>query len=164
MGFPRQEYWSGLPFPSPGDLPEPGIEPVSPVLAGGFFTTELPGKPFLVLWSRLKLSWVFCKIDISFSVLCFLKCIFSVPLHHLYLNLLFPLSLLLCILQLRFHSLQFLFSETLSWKGSFDLLLLLVFQGSDCIIRPYLYHSGVCLQCVSGIVLTPSQSLLLFPA
>ena len=43
MGFPRQEYWSGLPFPSSGDLPDPGIEPaslMSPALAGGFFTTS----------------------------------------------------------------------------------------------------------------------------
>ena len=45
MGFPRQEYWSGLLFPSPGDLPDPGIKPESPALAGRFFTTELPGKP-----------------------------------------------------------------------------------------------------------------------
>ena len=45
MGFSRQEYWSGLPFPPPGDLPDPGIEPESPVLAGGFFTTEPPGEP-----------------------------------------------------------------------------------------------------------------------
>ena len=45
MGFARQEYWSGLPFPSPGDLPDPGIELMSPILAGGFFTTEPPGKP-----------------------------------------------------------------------------------------------------------------------
>ena len=45
MGFSRQEYWSGLPFPFPGDLPDPGIEPNSPALAGGFFTTEPPGKP-----------------------------------------------------------------------------------------------------------------------
>ena len=45
MGFPRQEYWSGLPFPSPGDLPNPGTEPVSPALAGGFFTTEPSGLP-----------------------------------------------------------------------------------------------------------------------
>ena len=45
VGFSRQEYWSGLSFPSPGDLPHPGIEPVSPILAGGFFTTEPPGKP-----------------------------------------------------------------------------------------------------------------------
>ena len=47
MGFPRQEYWSGLPFPSSGNLPDPGIEPMStasPALAGGFFTTEPPGK------------------------------------------------------------------------------------------------------------------------
>ena len=47
MGFPRQEHWSGVPFPSPGDLPDPGIEPASPVLAGGFFTPEPPGKPVL---------------------------------------------------------------------------------------------------------------------
>ena len=45
MEFSRQEYWSGLPFPPPVDLPDPGIEPVSPALAGGFFTTEPPGKP-----------------------------------------------------------------------------------------------------------------------
>ena len=46
MRFPRQGYWSGLPFHSPGDLPDPGIEPESPRLAGGSFTTEPPGKPF----------------------------------------------------------------------------------------------------------------------
>ena len=43
MEFSRQEYWRGLPFPSPGDLPDPGIEPMSlasPALAGGFFTTS----------------------------------------------------------------------------------------------------------------------------
>ena len=45
MGFFRQESWSGLPFPPPGDLPKPGIKPVSPALEGGFFTTETPGKP-----------------------------------------------------------------------------------------------------------------------
>ena len=43
MGYPMQEYWSGLPFPSPEDLPDPGIKPeslASPALAGGFFTTS----------------------------------------------------------------------------------------------------------------------------
>ena len=45
MGFSRQQYWSGLPFPSPGDLPNPGIEPMSLALADGFFTTEPPRKP-----------------------------------------------------------------------------------------------------------------------
>ena len=45
MGFPRQEYWSGSPFPFPGDLLDPGIESTSLALAGRVFTTELPGKP-----------------------------------------------------------------------------------------------------------------------
>ena len=44
MGFARQEYSSGLPFPPQGDIPNPGIEPRSPAFAGGFFTTEPPGK------------------------------------------------------------------------------------------------------------------------
>ena len=48
MGFPRQEHWSALPLPPPGDLPNQGTEPMSsasPALAGRFFTTEPPGKP-----------------------------------------------------------------------------------------------------------------------
>ena len=45
MGFSRLEYWSGLLFPFPGDLPDPGIKPESPALAGAFFTTEPPGMP-----------------------------------------------------------------------------------------------------------------------
>ena len=49
MGFPRQEYWSGLPFPSPGDRPKPGIEPETPTLTGELLTTEPPGKPNLCL-------------------------------------------------------------------------------------------------------------------
>ena len=48
MGFPRQEYWSGLPSATQGDIPDPGIEPTSLAslaLAGGFFTSGQPGKP-----------------------------------------------------------------------------------------------------------------------
>ena len=56
MGFPRQEYWSGSPFPSPGDLPDPGIEPQSPALAGGFFTTEPPGES-----SKNDTDWFYSK-------------------------------------------------------------------------------------------------------
>ena len=44
VAFSRKEYWSGLPFPSPGDLPNPETEPLSPALAGKFFTSEPPGK------------------------------------------------------------------------------------------------------------------------
>ena len=50
MGFPQHEYWSGLPFPSPGDLPNPGVEPGSPALQADSLLTESPGK----LW----LGWV----------------------------------------------------------------------------------------------------------
>ena len=49
MGFSRQEYWSGLPFLSPGDLPGPGIQSTCPALAGGFFTTEPCGKPGILI-------------------------------------------------------------------------------------------------------------------
>ena len=45
MEFPRQEYWNGLVFPSPGYLHNPGTEPESPALTGGLLTTEPPGKP-----------------------------------------------------------------------------------------------------------------------
>ena len=55
MGFPRQEYWSGLPFAAPGDLPDPEIEPGSPPLAGRFFTTEPPGKPS---YGELSANWL----------------------------------------------------------------------------------------------------------
>ena len=48
MGFPRQEYGSKLPLPSPGDRPDPGIKPTSPTLAGGFFTAEPLGRPQII--------------------------------------------------------------------------------------------------------------------
>ena len=54
MGFSRQEYWSGLPFPSPGDLPDPGIEPRSPALQADALTSEPRGKPLTILDSVLK--------------------------------------------------------------------------------------------------------------
>ena len=57
MGFPRQEYWSGLPFPSPGDLPDPGIKPTSPALTGRFFTTEPPGKPVYMAIINARCPW-----------------------------------------------------------------------------------------------------------
>ena len=59
MGFSRQEYWSGLPRPSPGDLPDPGIEAASPTRAGAFFTTEPPGKP-LALCTDPQLCLALC--------------------------------------------------------------------------------------------------------
>ena len=60
-GFSRQEYWSGLPFPSPGDLPNPGIKPTSPALAGRFLTPVPPAKPLVLLSRYLPVSCRFLK-------------------------------------------------------------------------------------------------------
>ena len=61
MGFSRQEYWSGLPFPSPGDLPDPGIEPKSPALQADSLPTEPPGKPVCFCLISLKSqTWDTC--------------------------------------------------------------------------------------------------------
>ena len=49
IGFPRQEYWSGLPFPPPGDFPNPRIKPASPALAGGFLPAKPQGKPHIYI-------------------------------------------------------------------------------------------------------------------
>ena len=57
MGLSRQEDWSGLPFPSPGHLPDRKVEPTAPALAGGLFITESPGKP------RLYNCELFIEID-----------------------------------------------------------------------------------------------------
>ena len=68
MGFPRQEDWSGLSFASPGDLPDPGIEPVSlasPALADGIFTTALPGKPLTVFILLVLLPIFSVRINLS---------------------------------------------------------------------------------------------------
>ena len=56
MRFARQEYWSGLPFPSAGCFSDPGTEPASPALIGGFFTTEQPGKPLIPVCAVLCLE------------------------------------------------------------------------------------------------------------
>ena len=80
MGFPRQEYWTGLPFLSPRDLPDPGIQPTSPSLAGELFTAELPGRPQLtaiLLYTLLEVrhtwgntwaetdTWAVCEVGES---------------------------------------------------------------------------------------------------
>jgi len=62
MGFPGQEYWNGLPFPSPGDLSDPGIELASPALAGGFFSSEPPGIP---IW--LVIYFKYSNVHMSFQ-------------------------------------------------------------------------------------------------
>ena len=70
-GFSRQEYWSGLPLPSPGDLPNPGIEPRSPTLQADALTSEPPGKP----WKNFN-AWVKC------GLYCEADCELMEPLHR----------------------------------------------------------------------------------
>ena len=63
IGFPSQEYWSGLPFPSPSDLPNPGIKPTSLTLAGGLFIPEPPGKPSIKWGSNVIILHVFNQLS-----------------------------------------------------------------------------------------------------
>ena len=67
MGHPRQEYWSAEPFPSPWDLPDSGIKPMSPALAGRFFVTEVPKNPctgldLFVNIISFSASWQCCEV------------------------------------------------------------------------------------------------------
>ena len=98
MGFSRQEYWSGLPFPSPGDLPNPGIEPESPALEADALTSEPPGKPKNTgVGSLFLLQWIFPTQESNWSllhcrqILYQLSCQESPKIKHLdnilYLNL-----------------------------------------------------------------------------
>ena len=85
MGFLRQEYWSRLPFPSPGDLPDRGMELPSPALAGGFFTAESQGSPCIMVKPFKKMLFMpnkgsaqsfdlLCKlVYVNFRGYCFLK-------------------------------------------------------------------------------------------
>ena len=70
MEFPRQDYWGGLSFPSPGGPPNPGIKPMSPApLAGGFFTIKPPGKPPVLMGdNKTKNLKLFFKMVSSFKV------------------------------------------------------------------------------------------------
>ena len=70
MGFSRQEYWNGLPFPSPGDLPDPGIEPRSPALQTDALPSEPPRKPIcrLHIWKFIYLIKFICKTKSTLGV------------------------------------------------------------------------------------------------
>ena len=88
--FSRQEYWSGMPFPSLGDLPNPGIKPESPALAGEFFTTAPPGKPYnnhtniyfssISIFKRFYIHYLKCKCLL-------LHLIWNIPLKVLYFSI-----------------------------------------------------------------------------
>ena len=92
MGFPRQKYWSRLPFPSPEDLPDTGVKLASPALAGGFFATEPSGKPLsysyplnihFCLVKEKNVAYLcinFCKNVLSLMMWNFSVVIYVIPL------------------------------------------------------------------------------------
>ena len=102
MELPRQEYWSGFPFPSPGGLPRPGIKPASPSLAGRFFTFEMLGKPATLQFSgKLKhpfashqeLQRIFLlhrginfKLSSNHTLIIYLSVRSCGDIHHLIIN------------------------------------------------------------------------------
>ena len=73
MGFSRQEYWSGLPFPSPGDLPNPGIKPRSPALQADALTSEPPGKPQLLKATWIPWLWLLLPVSLSHAAVYHLQ-------------------------------------------------------------------------------------------
>ena len=117
MGFPRQEYWSGLPFPSPGDFLDPGIEPAFPVMADGFFTTgplycysvykscltlcdpmdcSTPGFPvlhYLPDFAQVYVHWVGDAIWPSHPLLPSSPFAFCIVQYNFFLNVLFSILL-----------------------------------------------------------------------
>ena len=111
MGFPRQEYWNGLPFPSPGDLLDPGIEPRSTALAGGFPGHWChPGSPYTIVRGQKRkklkrkrdLTQIFIKaLDVNMKNLVFMPqtAIFiMVVLDSEGLELIFQITFLLLLL------------------------------------------------------------------
>ena len=98
MGFSRQEYKSGVPFPSPGDLPDPGIEPRSPTLQAESLQTELWGKPslyfnclcmffytkfFIQLWDMLSSPMLICAV-LSHRLHCCWMCCFIMNIYIIF--------------------------------------------------------------------------------
>ena len=119
MGFSRQQYWSGLPFPSPGDLPDPGIEPGSPPLQADALSSEPPRKP-LILATFKKTG------EITFNIIFYLTQYIQnivISMHKWQKNGIVYIILLslwnpVCILQLQHGSNQFQKCETTFHPGA----------------------------------------------
>ena len=132
MGLPRQEYKSGLPFPSPGGVPGPGIEPWSPALAGRFFITEPPGKPMIDV---MHLHFMIVETDISlmtngksYSFLC----LSQIFLWEISVRSFDPFSTVLFVFLWSFgHSLYILNISLLLWECFLPLSGLPVYFHND---------------------------------
>ena len=125
MGFSRQECWSGLPFPSPEDLPDPGIEPGSPTLQADALPSEPPGKCFLKVP-----SFAFCPF--FFETGCF-AC-----------NVILVQVCLLCLLLLLLSDSDIM----LTCAGLFSLIFILFYS----LVILFFFPDSGCLKCSSGLL------------
>ena len=90
MGFSSQEYWSGLPFPSPVDLPDPGIKPRSPALQADGLTSEPPGKPITLDCFEAN-HWYYIISSTNVTVLMIITLLFNIiTIPLLYLKIIIP--------------------------------------------------------------------------
>ena len=132
MGFSRQQYWSGLPFPSPGELPNPGIEPVSltsPALAGGFFSSSaLPSSfplrnPVCVCMCVCVYIYIYTYIYIHTYIYTH---VYIYIYTHIYIYILFSILKVFCFFQVGSISNPFFFPKSLKiiyiYICLFDLL------------------------------------------
>ena len=129
VGFSRQEYWSGLPFPPPGDLPDAETEPTSPTLTGRFFSTEPPGSLSLSYMAFIMLRHVsptpFVENYYKW-MLSFVKCFFCIcwddHIFILHFNLVYHIDLWM----LKYSCIPGV-NSTWSWcMGPFDVFLSLI--------------------------------------
>ena len=111
MGFSRQEYWSGLPFPSPGDLPDPGIKPRSPALQADTLTSEPLGKPSPSPWPKSQLP-----PRSQFTFLPFVRPLCSQDWARITVWICSPSTLLSNIPSRARHSISAVMSQTLECK------------------------------------------------
>ena len=157
MKFSRQEYWSGLPFPTPKDLPGPGVEPKS-VLTGGFFTTGPPGKLSL-LNNELphQSSWLYLFIFFT------KPCLSSRPQHWAFRNVasaVFSSSPSWLGLARTLKTLQL----ELSWKPCLQSMQILVFWGKSggeaCSLVPALNQVTLPFPSLSALPRSPCLSFI----
>ena len=119
MGFPRQEYWSWLPFPSPGDLSDPSTETEHSALAGRFSTTKPPGKPPSFVYTKAKVLYILFYIyyPYKYKTISCLKSGFK--MHHYIMSFFVPTNCL--------HSISLLYLISIVMSDVFNVYVIDLF-------------------------------------
>ena len=142
MGFPRQEYWSEWPFPSSGDLPNPGIQPMPPALTGGFFTPEPPGKPIQIvplykLYKYTNYIFIICTWSILVCSLKYFSSLLSIFLIFFSVEFVLSLKPPIC----RFQFCDYILSDVMVFPYSFQFTF---FFHNILIIKTYFCEISTC--------------------